>query len=149
MAIPKFSEDMNIISRIGDKPGEDSGLTTEQFKAKFDEGNKKIQDYLNDTLVPAIENTAPGLYSVTMHLTVCNLRYYQWSNNMQTVSVQKVIDDSSRQAVIAVAAPASLDSYQDFGIRMISQGAGTITFQCEDVPSTNISVNVLVLTKGG
>lgn len=55
MAIPKFLEDLNIISRIGDKPGSDSGLTTEQFKAKFDEGILKIQNYINEHLIPGIE----------------------------------------------------------------------------------------------
>jgi hypothetical protein len=49
-------EDLNIISRIGNKPGSDSGLTTEQFKAKFDEGILKIQTYINDHLIPGIEN---------------------------------------------------------------------------------------------
>jgi hypothetical protein len=57
MAIPKFLEDLNIISRIGDKPGSDSGLTTEQFKAKFDEGILKIQNYINERLIPGIESS--------------------------------------------------------------------------------------------
>lgn len=57
MAIPKFLEDLNIISRIGDKPGSDSGLTTEQFKAKFDEGILKIQNYINEHLIPGIEGS--------------------------------------------------------------------------------------------
>jgi hypothetical protein len=57
MAIPKFLEDLNIISRIGDKPGSDSGLTTEQFKAKFDEGILKIQNYINERLIPGIEGS--------------------------------------------------------------------------------------------
>jgi hypothetical protein len=55
MAIPKFLEDLNIISRIGNKPGSDSGLTTEQFKAKFDEGILKIQTYINEHLIPGLE----------------------------------------------------------------------------------------------
>jgi hypothetical protein len=55
LAIPKFLEDLNIISRIGNKPGSDSGLTTDQFKAKFDEGILKIQTYINERLIPGIE----------------------------------------------------------------------------------------------
>lgn len=56
MAIPKFLEDLNIVSRIGDKPGTDSGLSTPQFKAKFDECGLKIQNYINNVLIPGIEN---------------------------------------------------------------------------------------------
>ena len=49
MAIPMFLEDMSIISKLGDKPGEDDGHSTPQFIAKFDEGAQKIQNYINET----------------------------------------------------------------------------------------------------
>jgi hypothetical protein len=55
MAIPKFLEDMNIIIKLGDKPGTDDGLSPDGFKAKFDEGVLKIQNYINNTLIPGIE----------------------------------------------------------------------------------------------
>ena len=57
MAIQKFTEDLNIIARIGDRPGEDSGLSTAQFKAKFDEAALKIQKFLNEDLIPNINLT--------------------------------------------------------------------------------------------
>ena len=57
MAIPKFLEDLNIIARLGNKPGTDDGLSDEGFKAKFDEGILKIQTYINDVLIPGIENS--------------------------------------------------------------------------------------------
>ena len=52
MAIPKFLEDLNIISKLGDYPGSDNNLSTAQFKAKFDEAGQKIQNYINNTLLP-------------------------------------------------------------------------------------------------
>jgi hypothetical protein len=55
MAIPKFEEDLNIISKLGDYPGSTDNLTSEQFKAKFDEAALKIQRYLNGTLVPSVD----------------------------------------------------------------------------------------------
>lgn len=57
MAIPKFLEDLNIIARLGDKPGTDDGLSSEGFKAKFDEGILKIQVYINNVLIPGIEDS--------------------------------------------------------------------------------------------
>lgn len=57
MAIQQFTEDLNIISRIGDRPGEDSGLSTAQFKAKFDEAALKIQKFLNEQMIPNINLT--------------------------------------------------------------------------------------------
>ena len=149
MAIPMFLEDMNIISKLGDKPGEDDGLSTPQFKAKFDEGTQKIQNYINEILVPAIENTAPGLYSVTMDLDYCILERTGWSDNTQTVPVNNVITDSARQAVVVASAPDSLETYLDCNIRLISQSEGSLTFACDDTPEFNVAVNILLLTKGG
>jgi hypothetical protein len=57
MAIPKFFDDLNIIARLGNKPGTDDGLSPEGFKSKFDEGILKIQNYINNVLIPGIENS--------------------------------------------------------------------------------------------
>jgi hypothetical protein len=149
MAIPMFLEDMSILSKLGDKPGEYDGLSTPQFKAKFDEGTQKIQNYINETLVPAIENTAPGLYSVTMDMAYCFLERTGWFDNAQTVPVTNAIADSAKQAVIVASAPDSLETYLDCNIRLVSQNEGSLTFACDDAPEFNVAVNILLLTKGG
>lgn len=66
-----------------------------------------------------------------------------WSNNQQTVNVTGV---TSRRAVIAVAAPDSFVAYCEATVRCSAQGAGTLTFTCEDTPSVNLSVFVLMPT---
>jgi hypothetical protein len=58
MAIPRFDEDLAIISKLGDNPGSDNNLTTDAFRAKFDEGPQKIQQYLNEVLIPAAEQSS-------------------------------------------------------------------------------------------
>lgn len=55
MAIPKFQEDMDIISKLGEYPGADDGLSTSAFKAKFDEGSNKIKKFLNEILIPELD----------------------------------------------------------------------------------------------
>lgn len=54
MSIPEFTEDMNIISSLPDKPT----LSPEDLKKKFDEGSKKIKDFINNTLRPAVNENA-------------------------------------------------------------------------------------------
>lgn len=54
MAIPKFLEDLLIISKLGDNPGTDNGLSSSDLREKFDEAGVKIQKYINDTLIPAL-----------------------------------------------------------------------------------------------
>ena len=53
MAIPKFEADLNIIAKLGDNPGSDNGLTTQEFRAEFDKAALIIQKYINEVLIPA------------------------------------------------------------------------------------------------
>lgn len=53
MAIPKFEDDLRIISKLGDNPGTDNGYTTEEFKEAFDKAPLLIQKFINEVLIPA------------------------------------------------------------------------------------------------
>ena len=44
----KLLDDLNIISKLGDNPGTDNGLTAAGLKAKFDEAGLIIQKFIND-----------------------------------------------------------------------------------------------------
>ena len=48
MAMTQYNGDPEVISKLGTTPQE-RGLTTEQFKAKFDEGLKAFVEWFNDT----------------------------------------------------------------------------------------------------
>ena len=50
--ITNFLKDMDIIAALDDQPNDVGGLTAAELKAKFDEGGKAIQAFLNDTLIP-------------------------------------------------------------------------------------------------
>jgi hypothetical protein len=56
MALEKLKKDLAIISKLGDQPGADNGLTTAQLKAKFDEAALAIKDYINNYLIPQLDN---------------------------------------------------------------------------------------------
>jgi hypothetical protein len=55
MAYTTCSVDTAIIAGLGTTPDE-RGLTTEEFKGKFDESPTGIKGYLNNTLIPQMEN---------------------------------------------------------------------------------------------
>lgn len=57
MALTKFEKDMNIIAPLDNEPNDVGGLSAEQLKAKFDEGNKATQKYINETLTAEIDQT--------------------------------------------------------------------------------------------
>ena len=56
MAIEKFNKNMAIIAALDDEPNDVGGMTSAELKDKFDEGGKALQTYMNETLIPALEN---------------------------------------------------------------------------------------------
>lgn len=52
--ITNFTKDMDIITSLDDQPNDIGGLTAAELKAKFDEGGKAIQEYINNTLIPEV-----------------------------------------------------------------------------------------------
>lgn len=57
LQIPSLDEDLNIIQKLDDEPNDVGGLSAAELKAKFDEAGLQIQNYLNETLLPAISDT--------------------------------------------------------------------------------------------
>lgn len=74
--------------------------------------------------------------------TTASLVVADWSSNTQTVNVTGVTASNN---VIVAPAPASQADYTAAGIICTAQGAGTLTFTCTTVPSSAITVNVLIL----
>ena len=54
--IPELTDDLAIIQKLGRKPNSDDGLTEAGLKAKFDEAGLAIKTYINQNVVPAINN---------------------------------------------------------------------------------------------
>lgn len=55
MSLPKFNEDIQIISKLADEPNDVGGLSADELKAKFDEASGLIKEFINDTLLPYLE----------------------------------------------------------------------------------------------
>lgn len=65
-----------------------------------------------------------------------------WSGTTQTVSVAGVTANS---ILTVTYAPASHDAWLDAGVYCSAQGAGTLTFTCESVPSAALTANIVIL----
>lgn len=58
MNVAKFTQDVEIIKKLGTYPNEgEDGLSEDQLKAKFDEAAKYIKEYLNEIIVDALNRT--------------------------------------------------------------------------------------------
>ena len=65
-----------------------------------------------------------------------------WSSKTQTVSVTGV---TASNTVIITPAPASYNAYCEYGVYCSAQSSGTLTFTCDEVPTSALTVNVLIL----
>ena len=54
--IPQLTADMEVIQKLGRRPNVDDGLTEAGFKAKFDEAGIAIKKFINEKVVPAIND---------------------------------------------------------------------------------------------
>lgn len=88
--------------------------------------------------VKGTDYAAPSV-GVTATLTAAG-----WDANAktQTVSVAGVTATAN---CIITAAPDSYMAYAEAGVRCTAQGAGTLTFACETVPTADVAANVLIL----
>ena len=53
--LPQLLADLAIIQKLDDEPNDVGGFTAAELKAKFDEAAQTIQSYLNNTLLPAVQ----------------------------------------------------------------------------------------------
>lgn len=76
------------------------------------------------------------------------LKSSNWVNNQQTVTVTGV---SENDDITVSAAPvrSNIEAYTEAGIICISAGSNTLTFECADEPSVDISVNVKFRNREG
>ena len=58
MNVAEFTQDVEIIKKLGTYPNEgEDGLSEDQLKERFDQAAKYIKEYLNETVVPALNST--------------------------------------------------------------------------------------------
>ena len=55
MALTQFTEDLNIISALDDRPNDNDGLSATEVKYDFDLAGLLIQTYINTVLIPEVE----------------------------------------------------------------------------------------------
>ena len=92
-------------------------------------------------VIAAVKGTDYAAPSVGVSVT---LRASGWNANAktQTVSVAGV---TATVNLIITAAPGSYMAYAEAGVRCTAQGAGTLAFACETVPTADVAANVLIL----
>ena len=71
-----------------------------------------------------------------------------WSGNSQTITVFGVSADESAQLIMPVPALASQTAYYEAGILVTGQAANSLTFTCQNVPTEDLTVYVVMQEVG-
>lgn len=93
----------------------------------------------NDELDAKIED------SIKMKTATVTLSASGWSSKSQKVNVTGA---TANNTIICSPAPASYTVYHGNNVRCSAQGSGTLTFTCDTVPTSALTVNVMILTQG-
>lgn len=78
------------------------------------------------------------------HLVTLTASGWNSSAKTQTVSCADVVADETAQQILPMPAAASMSAYNDAGILCTGQGAGTLTFTADTVPTTDLQVYVTI-----
>ena len=69
------------------------------------------------------------------------------STKQQTVACTGILADATKQEIFPNPVDTSYDSAWDTcGIKCVAQGANSLTFQCSEIPTSNIEIYVTVIT---
>ena len=90
----------------------------------------------------AIAQAVPGEDYPKITATTATLIVDSWSEKTQTVSVAGV---TATNHILALAAPASHTAWTEAGVYCSAQGAGSLTFTCEDTPAATLTANFLIV----
>ncbi len=98
-----------------------------------------------------VQATLDAVDGKTTHIaTSAELLSDGWTDNEQTVTVQGV---TAYNIVIATgsvdADDVSHNAWSNCDIHAVAQGSNSLTFRCRTVPSSDVSVNILILNQGG
>lgn len=107
----------------------------------IENNTSELEEILNTVNeLPAAVN--PDDFVKKARLTV-TLSSSGWSNLSQSVTASGVTADND---VIVSPVSSSHDAYGEAGVRCTGQTSNRLTFTCTEKPSSNLSVNVLILT---
>lgn len=82
-------------------------------------------------------------YEMMTKYKLITLNRFDWVDNEQTVNVDGILADESRQLITSVPRQEDINAYIDAGIMCIHQGEDQLTFRCETVPKKSIQVYIV------
>ena len=116
-------------SFVGSVTGNCSGIA--QRAASDINGNNIVMTYATKSEVTILRKTTATLTAAL------------WVNKTQTVTVSGL---SATEDILVSPAPASWADWGTAGIRAVSQAAGSVTFECDTAPASDLTAQIVIGT---
>jgi hypothetical protein len=153
MSLPRFNEDVENISALGDRPNDSNGLTAAELKARFDKAVVDLKTWLNNTFIPALEaNTAAG------NIGIDDITGVEASNIQAALSVLKSqLEDVREAATGGTSSPSVYVNGGTFRYREVVQ-SGITNWEIALLSGTNAkltfarttgNIDVFMIGSGG
>ena len=150
--VPEVETAINAAAQGNSTDGVDGSLIIDGTitSEKFDEG-AVITESITDEAVtlaklePDVQTAISAVSGkASFSVTSCTLLSSGWTNSIQTVTATGV---TANNVVITTSAndDTSFTNWSNCGIRATVQALNSLTFKCRSVPSSNVTVNVLIL----
>lgn len=135
---PVSTAQAEAIKKVQDDLLESMGKAQEEINNSIAEKEKALKEATNKAQETADSKCAVKTATVTLVVA-------DWAENKQTVAVEGVVEDVEKCHVIVSPAEESRESYNYEVVRCTAQGEGTLTFACDSVPESDLTVCVLIL----
>lgn len=137
---------------VGAVDAPESGLTQEQADERYLQlsggtltGALTLNGEPTEDLQAAPKQYVDALKPLARTIT---LTTSGWSSNTQTVTVSGVSATETAQLITPTPAIASQSAYYEAGIMCTGQAANSLTFTCQTVPTSNLTVYVVIQPLG-
>lgn len=145
MSVPTSSNPLSFVTYLGShtlvqQDINQSGTVYELLLATFSATATQIS-----ALTTAVETLAP-LAERMVRTGTATLAVADWVDHDDYCEIQvSYAGATATNNIIATYAPASYSAWAECGVRLHSQGAGTLTFRSDSLPEVALTANILIL----
>ena len=133
--------DPSVCGIVTESVSIDTSMVNNQFIEMLDRIENNLVQILSSQIPDQSITKEKLVKGATYTTATASLKASGWANKKQTASISGVTSDN---LVMVSAAPSSHDAYAEANVRCVSQGTGSLTFECEFEPDADIAVNIVI-----